>query len=120
MSEIGLVDLELVGHQYTWERGRGTEAWTEIRLDRALTTVTWLDLFPSVKLYNLEGSTSDNSPILLVHEEDTKFVGRRHFMFKNAWLTEHMCRQLVIESWDMTSSMDIQSKIKNCGENLYQ
>ncbi|XP_074347402.1 uncharacterized protein LOC141686257 [Apium graveolens] len=97
-----------------------SEAWTEVRWDRALTSASWLDLFPSVKLYNLEGSTSDHSPILLVPEEDSKFVGQRHFRFENTWLTEPMCRQLVFESWEMTSSMDIQTKVKICGENLYQ
>lgn len=26
LLEAGLIDMELVGHQYTWERGRITEA----------------------------------------------------------------------------------------------
>ncbi|XP_074351584.1 uncharacterized protein LOC141690709 [Apium graveolens] len=36
IEEAGLNDLELHGHQFTWERGRGTYNWVEIRLDRAL------------------------------------------------------------------------------------
>ncbi|KAK1382242.1 Endonuclease/exonuclease/phosphatase family protein [Heracleum sosnowskyi] len=66
LVETGLIDLDLVGHQFTWERGRGTSAWTEVRLDRALTILPWLNMFPLVKLYNLEGSSSDHSPIMLV------------------------------------------------------
>lgn len=65
-SDTGLFDMNIVGHQYTWERGRGTENQTEIRLDKALTNSSWLELFPLAKLYNLEGSTSDHSPLLLV------------------------------------------------------
>ncbi|KAK1404914.1 hypothetical protein POM88_004519 [Heracleum sosnowskyi] len=79
VSELGLIDLELVGHQFTWERGRGTDAWTEVRLDRALTTASWLHLFPAVKLYNLEGSTSGHNPILLVPETVTTMRGHRNF-----------------------------------------
>lgn len=55
LTDIGLYDMTLIGHQYTWERGRGTDDWTEVRLDRAITNASWLDLFPLAKLYNLEG-----------------------------------------------------------------
>lgn len=36
-----LIDMELIRHQFTWERGRGTEDWMEIRLDRAFTSLVW-------------------------------------------------------------------------------
>lgn len=36
LVDTSLIDIELVGHQFTWERGRGTEEWMEVRLDRAL------------------------------------------------------------------------------------
>ncbi|KAL8093146.1 hypothetical protein AgCh_035147 [Apium graveolens] len=38
VEDAGLIDIELVEHQYTWERGRDTDDWMEVRLDRALTT----------------------------------------------------------------------------------
>ncbi|KAK1378351.1 hypothetical protein POM88_025095 [Heracleum sosnowskyi] len=56
---------ELYGHPFTWERGRDTDSWLEIHLDRAMATKTWFDLFPTAKLYNLEGSPSDHSAISL-------------------------------------------------------
>lgn len=115
-----LTDLELIGHQFTWERGRGTAAWTEVRLDRALTTEDWLRLFPMAKLYNLEASSSDHSPLLLVPEVNNKFTAKRRFRFENAWLTDPMCRQLVWDSWESNVGGDIQDKIKLCGENLQQ
>ncbi|XP_074356438.1 uncharacterized protein LOC141696155 [Apium graveolens] len=120
LVEIRLVDLDLVGHQFIWERGRGTAAWTEVRLDRALTTLLWLNLFPMVKLYNLEGSSSDHSPIKFIPEASEKSVGQKKFKFENAWLREPMCRQLVIKSLDSENNEDIQVKIKNCGKKLLQ
>uniref|UniRef100_A0A803PEU0 CCHC-type domain-containing protein n=1 Tax=Cannabis sativa TaxID=3483 RepID=A0A803PEU0_CANSA len=36
LSDCDLVDMELIGYPYTWERGRGIDSWIEIRLDRAL------------------------------------------------------------------------------------
>ncbi|KAK1360028.1 hypothetical protein POM88_044502 [Heracleum sosnowskyi] len=66
LSETGLLDMEIVGHQYTWEKGRGTNAWMEVRLDRVLTNEEWLKLFPLAKLYNTEGAPLDHSLIVLV------------------------------------------------------
>ncbi|KAK1370732.1 hypothetical protein POM88_036824 [Heracleum sosnowskyi] len=36
LEDTELKDLELYGHPYSWERGRDTDSWIEIRLDRAL------------------------------------------------------------------------------------
>lgn len=99
IKEINLTDVELIGHQFTWERGRGTSTWIEERLDRALTTSSWLHLFPLAKLYNLVGSNSDHSTILLVLKKSESDRGETRFHFENAWLLEPMCQQLVAESW---------------------
>lgn len=66
LAETGLIDMDLVGHQFTWERGRDTPEWMEVRLDRALTSESWLSMFPLAKLINLEITESDHSPILLI------------------------------------------------------
>lgn len=65
IDDCGLHDIELEGYPYTWERGYGTESWTEIRLDRALVSNSFMSLFTDVRLLNLKFSTSDHSPILL-------------------------------------------------------
>ncbi|XP_074373582.1 uncharacterized protein LOC141713919 [Apium graveolens] len=65
--------MEMVGHPFTWERGRDTENWMKIRLDRALTNTDWLNMFPMAKLYNLESTSNDHSPNLLVPQ----YRGRR-------------------------------------------
>lgn len=36
LLDAELHDLDIIDHQYTWERGRNTEYWIEIRLDRVL------------------------------------------------------------------------------------
>ena len=35
ITDCDLVDLEMNGYPFTWERGRGTEAWTKVKLYRA-------------------------------------------------------------------------------------
>lgn len=111
LIDTGLYDMTLVGHQYTQERGRGTTDWTEVRLDRALTTSSWLDLFPLAKLYNLDGSTSDHSPLLLVPQQKSVYNNQRRFRFENVWLTEPMCEQLIKDVWAGTEGWAIQAEV---------
>ena len=65
MIDCGLMDIPLEGYSFMWERGKGTPAWVEEKLDRCLASGAWLNLFPQVKLLNLIAPVSDHSPILL-------------------------------------------------------
>ncbi|XP_074373986.1 uncharacterized protein LOC141714363 [Apium graveolens] len=65
VHDCELIDMHMEGYQFTWEKGLGINRHTEIRLDRALVTQTFLDLFKEAKLTNLEISTSDHSPLWL-------------------------------------------------------
>ena len=62
INDCALSELELMGHQFTWERGRGTTAWVQERLDRAFASVSWFEEFPLSRLTNLLASSSDHSP----------------------------------------------------------
>lgn len=73
--ECGLVDVPLQGHVFTWSKSLGTEGVIEERLDRAMVTNAWMDLFPQCTLRNLTAATSDHSPILLETEA-------RYFIYK--------------------------------------
>ncbi|GAU19619.1 hypothetical protein TSUD_383140, partial [Trifolium subterraneum] len=65
VSDCDLIDIPIEGHQFTWIKSRGTPHVIEERLDRAMTSTSWLQLFPHVRLTNLLASHSDHSPILL-------------------------------------------------------
>ena len=118
LTDTGLQDIELTGHQYTWEKGRDTEAWIEIRLDRVLVNNLWLAHFPLAKLYNLEGSPSDHSPLLLEPMPKVSTGKKKRFRFKNAWLTEPLCAQIVRDSWEDAACGIIVQRIAQCGRNL--
>lgn len=79
LEETGLSELEIFGHPFTWERGRNTDSWLEIRLDRALATYNWFDMFSYAKLYNLEGSPYDHSVIFL--DFICRSAGRKRKLF---------------------------------------
>ncbi|XP_074359807.1 uncharacterized protein LOC141699903 [Apium graveolens] len=118
LQDAGLIDMELVGHQYTWERGRDTDDWMEVRLDRALTTEVWLNMFPMAKLYNLEGTTNDHSPILLVPQVISKVKAPYRFKFENAWMIKPMCEVIVRDGWSSDNEASILQKIRTCSHSL--
>lgn len=117
LAETGLKDLELYGHQYTWEKGRNTSTWLKIRLDRAMATNHWCTLFPLEILVNLEGSPSDQSPIFLEPVCGTKIQGRKRFRFENTWLMEPLCKQIVKDTWE-GENLDVLQKIQQCSMSL--
>lgn len=100
-----------MGHPYTWERGRGTNKWVEIKLDRALVTRSFNNIFTVVKLTNLEIITSDHSPIFLEPAIVSQVIGMKTFRFENAWLREPMCLQIVEEVWHRHSGRSLQDKL---------
>ena len=50
VSDCGLQDLPLEGYPFIWERGKGTDHAVKERIDRALVTSSWLDLFSQARL----------------------------------------------------------------------
>lgn len=118
LEDAELKDLDLYGHPFTWERGRDTEAWIEIRLDRALVTNAWWGKFPLTKLFNLEVTPSDQSPILLNPKSICLQHFKRQFRFENAWLLEPLCSQIVKDNWEADISLNVMQKIALCGESL--
>lgn len=118
LRDAELYDLTLTGHQFTWEKGRNSDHWVEIRLDRVLANTQWLDLFDGAKVYNLEGSPSDHSPLLLCPEVQQRANKKRSFRFENAWLTEPMCFQIIKECWKEESNDNVMQKLNRCADSL--
>lgn len=65
LEECDLTDMNLVGYPFTWEQGFGTNSWVEVRLDRALVNIEFMNMFKDASLTNLEVTTSDHCPLLL-------------------------------------------------------
>ncbi|KAL8126087.1 hypothetical protein AgCh_013389 [Apium graveolens] len=118
IEDCSLTDLDLDGYPFTWERGAGTGDWIEVRLDRALVSTSFLNIFPNVKLINLEVSTSDHCPILLEIHKASIVIQKRVFRFENAWLREPMCQKIVEDVWSSGASVSFYAKIKECSEIL--
>ncbi|XP_060970043.1 uncharacterized protein LOC115713657 [Cannabis sativa] len=106
------------GYPFTWERGRGSNNWIEVRLDRVLASHDWTQRFISAQLFNLEVTISDHCPILLRTAAINLHHSVTNFRFENAWLREPLCRQVILDSWEVCVGLTLIDKIKYCGEKL--
>ncbi|XP_062014150.1 uncharacterized protein LOC133730607 [Rosa rugosa] len=91
-----LLDLRFQGPQSTWWNSE-----TQLRLDRAVCTPTWCDIYGHARLRHLPPSDSDHVPILL-HASTVPLVTRtRHhrFWFKAYWLQDTECDGIVETEW---------------------
>lgn len=79
LEDCNLFDMNLQGYPFTWERGARTTDRIEVRLDRALTNIEFLNVFKDATLTNLEVSTSDHCPLLLAWYKVQQSVRIRHF-----------------------------------------
>ncbi|XP_060965512.1 uncharacterized protein LOC133034440 [Cannabis sativa] len=118
LMDCDLFDMDLIGYAYTWEKGRGTSRWIEVRLDRALVSSVWLQTFTQARLLNLEFSSSDHSPIFLEVVAPDVFIPNRQFRFENAWLKEPMCFEIVKDCWNVPNHVSVAEKISLCAEKL--
>ena len=66
LDECGLFDLGFVGNKFTWFKTHPDGGVTWERLDRAVSTVAWYNLFPTTKVKTLVCASSDHSPILIL------------------------------------------------------
>ncbi|XP_062086308.1 uncharacterized protein LOC133792419 [Humulus lupulus] len=114
VHECGLMNLELRGQQFSWEKGRGTDQWIKVRIDRALVSHNWIDMFSLARLTNLDFSSSDHSPIFLEPIYRSQQRKKYSFRFENAWLSEPLCYQLVQDNWEKRGQLDFGGKLQLC------
>nr|GMD63873.1 uncharacterized protein LOC109179326 [Ipomoea batatas] len=57
--------LDVQGHKFTWERGRGTPQWVEERLNRILVSQSWLNLFDRAVAESCATLVSDHLSLII-------------------------------------------------------
>lgn len=65
IDECGLIELDLTGGKFTWEKSRGKKEWVRERLDQAFASASWWQKFPLCKLEVYHTIYSDHDHIQL-------------------------------------------------------
>ncbi|KAK9724485.1 hypothetical protein RND81_05G076200 [Saponaria officinalis] len=99
MDDCGLADLGYEGEAFTWWNKR-EEPWDiHERLDRAVSSADWMDLFPLCSICHLQRDKSDHLPIKLSIRRSSTRVKRRRFRFEDLWIASEECEEVVREAW---------------------
>lgn len=98
ISVTGVVqDLKTIGGLYTWN-GNRSKYNIRTRIDRAMATCEWLDLYPTAHVKLLPWIGSDHKP-LLVDTESIKCNRKKQFRYDNRWRFEPGVKNIVKEVW---------------------
>ncbi|KAL0011115.1 hypothetical protein SO802_006223 [Lithocarpus litseifolius] len=93
------------------------------RLDRAVCTAKWYDLFPATCVQTLTCVSSDHSPIC-IRLGGFEAKRSRPWHFEQMWLEDSGCRDTVVRTWDRSvsgSPMEVVvSKLGACQKSLLQ
>ena len=119
LDQCGLMDLGFVGSRFTWCNNPDPPYTTWVRLDRAVATREWLNLFHVAQVEHVDVSNSDHK-CLWLQGDSTGAHRRRYrpFRFEEIWLKDKVCEATVQSTWaPMTIGMAmfrVASKIKAC------
>jgi len=117
--DAGLSDVPFDGYPFTWFKSLGTPRAVEERLDRALATNSWFDMFPNASVENLVAPASDHYPILLQCSPRPRPISyQRRFRYENAWHLEPGFTDLVTNSWQVHSNNTLISKLSSCAAEM--
>jgi len=123
LDECRLLDLGFVGNKFTWFKTYLNKGVVWERLDRAVSTAEWYELFPAIKVQNLVCGSSDHNPILILLEGFT-VKPQRPWRFEQMWLDKEGCHDTVQRAWKVISlgSMMVQviHKVEACQVKLKQ
>lgn len=93
-----LVHVDTKGAQFTWARRRGVRGNVELRLDRCLANLAWLDSWAQFVCCTLPRLSSDHNPLLMTFSNS--FGDRQsHFRFRKMWLEHKDFKSFVHQCW---------------------
>ncbi|XP_025638493.1 uncharacterized protein [Arachis hypogaea] len=105
INDMGLVDLPLTDRRFTWFRGRSCS-----RIDRALVSLEWLEMFPETRLRGGPRGLSDHCPIIV--EDKRPRDGPRPFQSLDSWFTHEGFLRMVKKEWRGLGEMQLTEKLK--------
>ena len=98
MESCRFISLSFSGNKFTWFTIEG--GGIKVRLDRALGTQEWIDMFPRFSVHHLQKSTSDHIPLLINWSGHKIVRGRKQFRYEKFWNMQEGCTEVVRNGWE--------------------
>ncbi|KAL6521117.1 hypothetical protein OROGR_017686 [Orobanche gracilis] len=120
LDDCGLHDIGMKGYEFTWVKSRGTDRWVEERLDRAVSTDTWMENHSQVVVHNIQTVYSDHAALFMDLDNMQEGPREHWFRFESAWLLDKQCREVVLTTWGKEAGMGLNDKLSVCAEKLQE
>ncbi|XP_071933018.1 uncharacterized protein [Coffea arabica] len=99
IEQNGLIDLGFEGNPWTWSNHWAQEGEIKQRLDRALGSCAWSQIFYRTIVKHIENFSSDHSMILL-DSNPLKEKRKKRFLFDRRWMKKDGREQVVKQAWE--------------------
>lgn len=123
----GLRVLKYKCSPFTWNNRQSLPNFIQERLDRAVTSISWSDLFPETAVLHLDYYGYDHRLLKLEMEKklDVQLNGRHYkFKFEPFWRFNPEFKDVMADFWKagnpnlIQNSFDLHKVFKNCGINV--
>lgn len=111
IEDSSLIELELKGGEFTWEKSKGTSSWVRERLDRCFATDAWWGKFPLCMLSVFQVTKSDHDPIKLELMSTSISKKQFRFRFENTWLKEANFHAEISGFWQQLPALHLIPKL---------
>ena len=122
LNECRVMDLGFIGPEFTWSKHYTNGHSILERLARGLATNLWFLRYPGTRVHHLPCLSSDHCPWLINPTGIEIPSYKKPFWFKEMWLSDSRCGEVVEAAWRSFASMDsnkeILGKIDKCGKDL--
>ncbi|KAK9689068.1 hypothetical protein RND81_09G033200 [Saponaria officinalis] len=100
-NDCGLRDLQFEEYEFTYDNGQEGKANRQSRLDRAMATEAWLEVYPYARLHHLDREWSDHAPIKLYLDARIEMDRgkEKFFRFEQIWVGEDGCEEAIKRAW---------------------
>lgn len=116
LDEARLKDLGFVGKKLTWKGHRHGDL-VLVRLDHAVANNSWLSQNTGTKVQHLHSNSSDHQAII-VKPAGISPKPNRSFKFKQMWLRDKGCSNIVTNAWGLpligATMSKVAGKIQTC------
>ncbi|EPS64876.1 hypothetical protein M569_09903, partial [Genlisea aurea] len=112
LMDCELRDLPHCGHPFTWTNKRKAPHTVCARLDRAVDSSSWLQLFPNTRTMHLPFGGSDHAPLWVQFSHASppaKSFGARRFRFEARWMMLPGCETTIRGAW--SHQQNLQRKL---------
>uniref|UniRef100_A0A453EM00 Endonuclease/exonuclease/phosphatase domain-containing protein n=1 Tax=Aegilops tauschii subsp. strangulata TaxID=200361 RepID=A0A453EM00_AEGTS len=112
LEVCGLVDLGLIGAPFTYDNKRSGAGNVKVRLDRAVATSSWRNMFAFAAVTHVPSPCSDHVALLIKGSPDPGPVGCKLRRYELFWERDPALPDVINEAWVALGSVQNMAQLR--------